>query len=373
MSVEEEERNRLTVYRRLGLWNGLLIGLALSVGIWGSEVVSQAGLPITGRYPSLIAAALLLTAFCALVGLLTARVAKTWFSLLAWFATAVLIVLWVGYESSWLRTLTAWLADTRFWGLPIHPVGEATPVALVLAGFAVIILLAVLAILQEYRLEGVQGSLSKGRLTGSALFKLLLPLPLVALAGLVTFNVRGGENITAAPRLVHKAIQIGRTYEGDLFELGLRDGINYSAIRGVREQLSPNYILFLGESDPETSSTIIVAHFDNGAWINCQLLAGQLNFCSDASPPYTVGLASLITGEPVPENCRNCLPRADESLQAWLASQKGNFGAGLQTMRLAQRGSHVLMRVEAAGGDHAIECWFDGMRPVRVTGCKEAS
>jgi hypothetical protein len=374
MSFEYQEKERLVVYRRLGLWNGLLIGLALSVGVWGSEVASQAGLPITGRYPSLIAAALLLIAFCGLVGLITARIGKTWLSLLIWFVAAVLIVLWIGYESNWLRTLTAWLADLRFWGLPIFPIGEATPVALVLAGFAVILLLALLAILQDFRLEGVQGSLHGGRrLTGSALFKLMLPLPLVFLAGLVTFNVRGGRSMTAAPRLVHEAIQTGRTYEGDLFELGLRDGINYSAIRGVRDQMSPNYSLFMGESDTEMSSTTVVAHFDNGAWINCQLIAGHLNFCYDAAPPYTLGLSSLITGEPVPENCRNCLPAADETLLAWLEAQAEHFSGQPRITRLAQQGSHVLMRVESEESNYAIECWFGGISLIRLTSCTEAS
>ena len=176
-----------------------------------------------------------------------------------------------------------------------------------------------------------------------------------------------------AARLVHDAIQTGRTYEGDLFELGLRDGINYSAIRGVRDQMSPNYTLFLGESDPESSSTTIVAHFDNEAWINCRVIAGQLNFCYDASPPYTLGLASLITGEPIPEDCRNCLPRADEPLLAWLGAKGDNFRGQLQTLRLAQRGSHVLMRVESERSDYAIECWFEGISPVRATKCEEAS
>jgi hypothetical protein len=317
---------------------------------------------------------LLLTLVAGLSGWLSARIGRTWLTLLLWLIASGLISILIALQSNWIRTFTLWLIDRRFWGRQIYPLTDASLLALVLAGFFVILILAMLALIQDFRLDGIQAALGGGgRMTNRALFLLLLPAPLVFVAGMTSSNVHGDVGATFAMQLVHRVIQTGRTFEGDLFELGLQQGVNFSAIDGVRNQMSAEYSLFLGQNDRALETTIVVAHFDNGAWINCRIIAGQLNFCYDASPPYTVGLASLITGEPIAENCRNCLPRADEPLLAWLSAKRDNFRGQLQTLRLAQQGSQVLMRVESEESDYAIECWFDGISPVRVTNCQEAS
>ena len=140
------------------------------------------------------------------------------------------------------------------------------------------------------------------------------------------------SNSTAtAVEVVHRAIQRGRTYEGDLFELGLREGIAYGAIRGVREQMSANYTLKVATIDPDTSMTNIVAHFDNGAWINCRVINNQLSYCYDAAPPYTIGLSNLIVGEDKAETCPDCSVIAPKNWQSWLYTRKELFGDRLRS------------------------------------------
>lgn len=60
-------------YRRIGLINGFLIGLALALGAWVGEAISLAQLPIQMPGPSLIIGSLLLIIICALAGWLTSR------------------------------------------------------------------------------------------------------------------------------------------------------------------------------------------------------------------------------------------------------------------------------------------------------------
>ena len=125
----------------------------------------------------------------------------------------------------------------------------------------------------------------------------------------------------------------------------------------------------IGGLEPEASITYVVIHFANDAWVNCRLISDYLSYCYDAAPPYTIGLASLITGEKLPETCMGCLPRLDAEWQTWLRSKGENFTTTPQIRRLAQWGSYVLMRVDS--DDYALECWFSGISPVLLDHCEE--
>jgi hypothetical protein len=209
-------------------------------------------------------------------------------------------------------------------------------------------------------------------MSGRSLFLLLWPLIFVALAGFVTNNIAGDKSARDA-LMVQEAISTGRTYGGDLFQLGLDRGLNYSAISGVREQMSPTYSLLIGGVNADSFTTFVVAHFDNDAWITCRIINGQLNFCYDAAPPYTIGLAALIRGEELPEDCRGCLPRVDEETAAWLRGQHERLGDNPAIERLEQMGGYVLMRATSESGDEAIECWFNNVSPVHLESCVEVN
>ena len=368
----EQEVHSLPAYRRLGFLNGLLIGLALALGIWGFEAIRLARLPIPLQYPALILSSLGLILLCGFAGWLSSRSGSVGRTFLVWLAAAIAIAVLIDYLPHYGRTLAVWLADRRFWGLEIYPIAaDVSVAALVLASLFIILLLITLALLQDYRLERIYSELGEGeRLTAAAWFLLLLPLPLVAGAGLLTNSMRTDPTV-AAVDLVHRAIQTNLAREGDLFQLGLEEGINYNALRGVRDQLSPTYSLKIGEVDQQTLTTFIVAHFGNGAWINCRVINEQLSFCYDAAPPYTTGLASLITGETVPEACPGCLPQVENEWLMWLRSRGQRFDGRPQIYRLAQWGRYTLMRAEAANGEYAIECWFEGVSPVRLERCVE--
>lgn len=371
-SPDEQEARRIRVYRRLGWINGLLIGLALVASIWVFQIFDLVTLPTVSPFGSMWLAGVPIVLICALVGWGTARISKTWVTMIAWFAGSLFITLLVAYQPNWLRSFIVWIGDPRFWGQEIYLVPEAMLGGRLLSGFFIIAVLTLFGVAQDYRLEGIQTSLGrKGRATFGTILRLLFPLPFVVIAGVATGNIFGSADTTLALKLTDEAISTGRTYEGDLFQLDLETGIRYSAVEGVRDQMSPTYTLMIGDIDPVISTVFVIAHFDNGAWVNCRVLDGALQFCYDASLPYTIGLASLITGEPPPDDCRGCMPGGDEELFNWLRQQGEGFGGQPEISRLAQRGSHVLMRAESPDGLAGVECWFEGNSRVELVSCSE--
>jgi hypothetical protein len=176
-----------------------------------------------------------------------------------------------------------------------------------------------------------------------------------------------------APLLVDEALTTGRTYTGDLLALGRETGVNYSAIDGVRGLIGDSaYTLLLGDMNLGGSETVfVVADFDNGAWVYCRVQADQLSHCYDASPPYTRGLAGAITGAGTPD-CRPCTIRVPADLATWLRDRSGHFSQPPEITRLAQWGSHVLMRAADPASGYALECWFTGLGPYTLSSCREA-
>lgn len=359
-------------YRRLGTINGFLIGLALALGAWVAQAISLARLPIRHQHPSLVLGGILLVIVCTVAGWLTSRWARPGLTILLWSLAATLATLIIAFQPSFGRNLVAWLSDSRFWGRQIYPGLSAPLVPILITGFAIYLVLLILAVIQNYRLEGAQRELKNdGRMSLGSLVILIWPMLFVALAGWTANNITGDKAAHDA-LLVQEAINTGRTYDGDLFELGAGGSVNYGAISAVREQMSPTYSLLIGSVDSDALTTLVVAHFANGAWITCRVINDQLNFCYDAALPYTTGLANLINGETGDEDCRNCLPQVEEETAAWLHGQRERLGENPTIERLAQMGSHVLMRVTSASEDQAIDCWFSGLSPVKLESCVEA-
>ncbi len=158
-------------------------------------------------------------------------------------------------------------------------------------------------------------------------FLMLLPLPLVLGVGFINDNVVN-RPLRVAPQQVYEAIRTGRTYEGDLFALSLEKGVNYNAIKGVRELMGEKVSLSIGGSDGMSDTVFVVADFDNGAWITCRVVADQLSFCYDAKQPYLKGLAAVIATGQVPEDCPYCRFSASDELRAWLQDQAAALGGG---------------------------------------------
>jgi hypothetical protein len=358
---------------RLGLRNGLLIGLALALGAWAPDAILLSTCHVRLLYPTLLLGCLGLLLLGGLGGWVVAWLGKAFAGGVVWAMVAWLMTWTIGHLPYEGHSLIVWLADRRSWGLAIYPFSSPAQVRLVMAGFFVVLLLTILGLLQGYRLEGIPVGINTGdRLDGRAWFLLILPLPLVLGVGLVADNLVNSP-LRVAPKIVHEAIRTGRTYPGDLFELSLERDVNYNAISGVRDQMSENYSLLIGEVNLGVTNTIfVVAHFDNGAWTNCRVVAGQLSHCYDASPPYQQGFSALLTTGETPEDCRECIVKVNDEQQAWLLAGSGNFAASPRLTRLAQWGSYVLMRAESSGSDYAVECLFNGISPVKLGLCREA-
>jgi hypothetical protein len=257
--------------------------------------------------------------------------------------------------------------------LPVYVFSAAAQARLLMAGFFIMLCLTILGLLQNYRLEGVASETDAGgRMTGRSWFLLLLPLPLVVGVGLAADNIVGSSE-RVAQQLVHEAIRTGRTYEGDLFELSLKRGLNYNAIAGVRDQMSARYALSTADvALSAASSIVIVAHFDNGAWINCRVTDGQLIHCYDASPPYLQGFPALLTEGETPEDCRECAIKVAEPQRDWLQARSDLWEDTPQVTRLAQRGSYVLMQARSPQTGFGVACLFRGISPVTLSHCWEA-
>jgi hypothetical protein len=132
--------SKRTGYRRLGLVNGLLIGLALAFGAWALFVLTLIRVPITVFYGSIIAATLLVTLLCGVAGWLTARIGRVWATVLIWLLAAFASVAVITFQSSYIRSFVVWLLDRRFWGRSIYEASQFPDVArmilaLSIAGF----------------------------------------------------------------------------------------------------------------------------------------------------------------------------------------------------------------------------------------------
>jgi hypothetical protein len=355
---------------RLGLLNGLLIGLALGLGLWLPDVLLPAAAKTRLLWPTVALGLASAVLIAGAAGWLGARAERGWVNVAAWLAAAVLLVLLLGHLPFEGRSLLVWLLDNRFWGRSIYVFDPPAQVRMAAGGFFVALAAIVLGLVQPYRLEGIRGALNRGRLTARAAVLLALPLPVAAAAGLAAGNIAAGP-LRGAPQLAWQGIEVAREYAGDLVAYGRQEGFNYGALRGVREQLTREYTLMLGEIDLDVSQTLYVAaDFDNGAWIYCRVLVGQLSFCYDASPPYTRGLAGVLSGKGTPD-CAPCTVTLEAATRAWLLEQGAALGPMPRITRLAQWGSHVLMRADGAGGG-AIECFFEGIAPVTISECRAA-
>lgn len=370
LDLNAPENHTLPAYRRLGLLNGLLIGLALGLGAWGLEMVRVARLPLPLAVPALLVGLLFTTLLGGFVGWLSARIARAVVTVILWVATGVVAMLAIGYAPFLGRSVVVWLSDPRFFGRQVFPstLGGTTS-GLILGGVLIFLMLGVLGLLQNHRLEGLVQEMRGGWLpSGRAWVALLLPLPIVFLVAMATNSVISNPASDAA-RTTHDAILRAQTIEGDLREVPGVANTGLLSLRPVQDRIDGPFTLSIANVNAATSTVVIAATFDSGEWINCRVINDQLTFCYDAAPPFTTGLVSLVTGQPLPETCRGCTLDATDEAAAWLAERRAAFGPQPAVERLAQWGNTTLVRV--TGETIAAECWVEGLSPPVLTSCVE--
>lgn len=364
-------------YRRLGVLNGVLIGLVIAVSYWLPKILELYRLPIWVSYAGPIGSALTIILLCTLTSWLTARMSRIIFTFVLWLITAVLVTMSLGFMPNLAHNWSIWFLDDRFANLPIMNVPNLNEWwSFAVAGYLLIIAILALAVLQDFRLEKAFGELSDNkRLTIRAFMVLFIPSLLTAVCVYMMPDFLGSAPRHAL-RMTHQGISEGRQIEGDLFAVSLETGFNYSALNGVIDQIDGEYQLMLGEIDELGSTIVIVANFESGAWINCRvnadyLFAKYFSFCYEAQRPYTIGFSSLITGEPLPENCFGCLPAVDAEWQSWLEERVTLLGDDVTFARIAQQGRFVLAQARSSDGDYAFDCMFEGLEDVSLLYCTE--
>jgi hypothetical protein len=370
MRASHPNPESLRLLARLGRRQGWLTGLALALGAWGLHAVVVSRSQAQAIVPPLVLGLAALVLVGGLAGWVAALRESTLWGGLAWFLAALAMTWILGHVPCEGRSLLAWLAEPRFWGVPIYPYSPAARARLLMVGFFVVLFLTVLGFLQSYRVEGIAAETEEdGRLSGRAWFLLLAPLPFVVGAGLIADNLLHQPE-RVAYRLLHEAIRTGRTYPGDLFELSLEQGVNYNAIAGVRDQMSAGYALSTVEVVLGPANALVIrADFDNGAWIHCRVIADQLSHCYDASLPYVQGFSALLTQGQTPPDCRACTIRLTEEQSAWLAARTARWADEPTITRQAQAGSTVLMEAQPPGRQPAVQCRFRGVSPVVLDRC----
>ena len=368
LDLNAPEYHTLPAYRRLGLLNGLLIGLALGLGAWGLEMTRVARLPLPLAVPALLAGVLFVTLLGGLVGWFSARIANTLVTVILWLAVGVAAMLAIGYAPFLGRSVVVWLTDPRFFGRQVFPSTLAGTISgLILGGVLIFLVLGVLGLLQDHRLEGQVQEMRHGWLpSGRAWLALLLPLPIVFLVAMATSSVIANPSASAA-QVTHAAILRAQTIEGDLRDVPGVATTGLLSLRPVQDRIDGPFTLAIADVDATTSTVVIAANFDNGAWINCRVINDQLTFCYDAAPPLTTGLVSLVTGQPLPEACRGCALSATDEAEAWLAEHRAAFGPQPTTERLAQWGNTTLMR--DTGEAITADCWIAGVSPAVLMEC----
>ena len=359
------------VEQRLGALAGGLIGLALAGGIWGPDAIGMRPAHMPLYYPSVFIGVLGVVVLGGLAGWFSARTSRAPLGALAWLAAAVLSMLIAGHLPFEGRTVLAWLspAGRPFWGLPIYPFDSSAQTRLVVASFFPALVVTGLGLFHTYRLESIRASMNAQRLGARAWLLLLLPLPVVVGAGLAADGIIN-DPLRTPVVLVADVIQVASGYSGDLDVLSRQTDVNYSAVRGVRDKLSDRYRLMLGDIDlGDENTVVVVADFDNGAWINCRVLVDRVSFCQDARAPYAEGLQGLLAGQDISQ-CQDCQMRASADWQAWLRDH-GRFTGTPQISRLAEWGSYVIMRAANPGSGYAVECLFQGISTINLVWCKE--
>jgi hypothetical protein len=357
------------IQQHLGALSGGLIGLGLVAGIWGPDMLGLQQAHMRLYYLPVLMGAAGVLVVCALAGWLAAHTVRPLLTVLMWLAATSLIMLVAGHLPYEGRTLLAWLSDRRFWGLPIYPFDATAQARLVIASFFPVLVMIALGLFQDYRLESIQSSLNAQRLSARAWLLLLLPMPVVIGAGLAADDIVN-RPLRGPLVQVAQVIGVGSSYTGDLDALSQQTGVHYSAIVAVRDSLSGPYHLTLGDIDLGNDKTVVVvANFDNGAWVNCLVTLDRVSFCRDASAPYTLGLQILLAGRDLGQ-CQDCQMQVSADWQAWLRD-RGRFTGVPQITRLAQEGSYVLMRAANPASGYRLECLFQGNQSVTLLGCKE--
>ncbi len=359
--------------QRLGILNGALVGLALAAGVWAGAVVNLLRHPLREAWPSYAVGLVAMVLLGAAAGWITTRWNRGPVRLLAWLLVALAMTWIIGLRARELQNLVIGLIDSRFRGLAVVDADEAVGAGLWIAGFFIVLILVLLGVVQDTRLEGIAGEMDAGgRLGGRGWFLLLLPLPLVAGAGYVADDMLQ-RPLRLAPALVDEVIATGRDYSGDLFALSNQTGLNYNAIQGLQAKMAGPYTLQVAAADLGPAQEVeVTAAFASGALIDCTVIVDpdirQVSHCYDASAPFTRGFAAMLTGEVL--DCPECQVAATREQQAWLLEQGRRMGGTPVVSRLAQWGSYVLMSARAPAGG-GVACLFHGFSPVTLVRCQE--
>ena len=347
---------------REGLIYGAGAGLVFALAAWGRDAIILAGVAADMAWVKLLIGGLGCVLIGALAGGLVSASDRSQLGLAAW-ALAAIAFGWIAahlpYEgfSLW----GGWL-DPRFAGLNAYPFVIG---ARVRGGFATIVITALLGLGGAYQLatldmmHAAYSRLSRG-------LALVMPVALLVMAGLTVDGLVNAPLRTPQAEVVRVIRFVLATGDRPI-ERELATQMHVSALRSVREMLSPPQGVMLSAYDAGSLSTV-TTDIDLGQnWIRCTVVGGGVAYCTGGERAYWQAFSCLLRlpADPADECNVGLSPEA----RAWLETHDEEIGPQPQTEVVGRLGRVAFLRGRGANGA-AFECRFRGTQPINLETCR---
>jgi hypothetical protein len=272
----------------IGLAFGLLMGIALVLGAWGSDASEMGKASAYLPWMRLVLGAALVIPLSGFVGWLVGKLDSAVMGMLFWFLVAVVFSFWAGhipYEISswWIGIL---LPDYK--GLLIYPFGGSAETRLWLVLMVSGVLLVIGGALSTLIIDAARTA----ALGLKQFLILLLGVPLFLVAGIFS-DMMIQRPLRQPLTEVNDLIQFTLDHEGQTLDKQTLREMHVGAVRSISALLHEPRQLALGDVDQDTlESARVFVDFD-GNWARCWVIAGQPSFCQPSDELYGDGFRCL--------------------------------------------------------------------------------
>lgn len=338
--------------QKLGLYYGMLAGLAFAVFTWGIDdfqlAMASADLPwlkfiIGGTFCLLVGG---------LIGWLTMRLDRVLVGLVGWLAAGVSFA-WVSSHLPFeVTSKVIEILDPRFKGLLLYPYPDNVNYRMVIIYMTTLIAFGLVGVLQTILVEAASEAIS----VFMRWVILCLCIPLMAFAGSSADNIN--QPLRGPIMAVDGAIRFVLNNEGK--NIDRKDAIvNYaSSVDPLGAVLHRPRRIILGRYDTDTLDSFSVYINFNGDWAFCSATVNQLTFCQLSQDNYPPKLACLLAGKQGQPSCTiDTTPTAEQ----WIAQVKDQIGPDPKATVEAQRGNFTLVAVQGQDNQQ-YECQFQGFQ-----------
>ncbi len=257
-----------------GLWYGLAAGLAFAIFAWGVDALLLARAHGAFVWVRFIPGLFVCLLSGALVGWLSMRVQKIWFSFLAWIAQALLfahLILWLPLKVAPVVIKLFNPALGEFLKYPYYPELQQN----LWIGFVFIVAVSIICALLE-------GILIEQALFSSGKFALIVPLVVAAMAFALigkTSDTMLNKNLRDPIISVDRVIEFTLENEGKEVSTEVARKMRLFALNQVEKAVTSERKLILSNFDAMIGQVDVLVDFD-GQWVKCPVIYNQVSSCS---------------------------------------------------------------------------------------------